>query len=248
MRAAPSMATAPRRAVRAPHARLPPAMRPRAPRRRVRRTESFNIYRTGDYVANMPSAKVRVAGHGCGRLIAKIATSADSCAAAAVAAGSLPFFAWSELSSFCFACAEASEQSAPATGYDIYASEDFPISFEEVKKWLPLIKPLKLWRETERERLGARRAPRRSFQRRALALPPCFARLARFASRSYACRARALGRAPARRAQASRRSRDDTARTGQRRARCSRRRLRLPRSQRASGAGRVGVPERAAPR
>lgn len=120
------------------------------------RSDGFNIYRTADYVARLPQAKVRQAGRGCGRLIAKTAPTAQSCAAAAAAAGSLPFFAWSDASAFCFACADAVEGSAPAPGYDIYAAEDFPLGFEEVKGWMQTVKPLELWREADSSRLSAR--------------------------------------------------------------------------------------------
>ncbi|KAJ1639616.1 hypothetical protein T492DRAFT_936388 [Pavlovales sp. CCMP2436] len=121
---------------------------------RVKRNDGFNIYRTGDYVANLPSAKVHFAGRGCGRLVAKTAPTAQSCAAATAAAGSLPYFAWSEINSFCFACAEASEESALAPGYDIYLSEEFPISFEEIKHWMKQVTPLSVWRDSELRATG----------------------------------------------------------------------------------------------
>jgi hypothetical protein len=125
------------------------ACTPQQTAERVRRNDGFNIYRTGDYAANLPSAKVRFGGRGCGTLIAKTTTTAQACAAATAAAGSLPYFTWSETNGFCFACAEASEQSAPASGYDIYASDDFDVSFEEVKKWLAVVEPLRALAEGE---------------------------------------------------------------------------------------------------
>ena len=138
----------------ASHATL--RMPPCAARRRVRRNDGFNVYRTGDYAANMPMADVAFADRGCGRLVAKTAQTATACAAATAAAGSLPWFAWNEANGFCFACAEASEESAQAAGYNIYASEDFPVSFEEIKRWMALVRPLSLWSEAGLTDYGAR--------------------------------------------------------------------------------------------
>jgi len=127
---------------------------------REKRVDGFNIYRTGDYASRLPSTKVVHADTGCGRLITKTAASATECAAATVAAGSLPFFSYSDESAFCFACLADDDQAAAAPGYNVYASNDFPIAFEEITRWAGKVPVLSLL--AERSAAGATTGMRNS--------------------------------------------------------------------------------------
>jgi len=121
---------------------------------REKRIDGFNIYRTGDYAAKLPTAKVLVPNKGCGRLVTKVAQTTKECAAATIAAGALPFFSFSQASGFCFACTDVDEQAAPAPGYNIYASADFQITFEDIKHWAGVVQPLGLTAASTSRRRG----------------------------------------------------------------------------------------------
>lgn len=124
----------------------------------MRRNDGFNVYRTGDYAAKLPSAKIAVKRHGCGTLIAKNADSVKACAAATAAAGSLPLFAYNGDIGYCFACRSPEDQVAEADGFDIYRSSDFQISFEDIKPWTTAVRPLSVVEESGAARACGARA------------------------------------------------------------------------------------------